>query len=220
MNHSEKTRKLATLAILSALAFCAVAVCRIPITPVEFLKYEPKDVVIAIAGFIFGPLSAVAVSVVVSVVEMVTISATGLWGLLMNVISTASFAGCAAAVYRKHRTLAGAVVGLALGTVLSTGMMLLWNWLVTPIYMGYPREAVEAMLLPIFLPFNLIKCVLNASLTMFFYRAISTSLRRSGLIPKSGGQEKRSRTTLLVAVFSLLAVITAVIVILAWNGKI
>lgn len=69
------TRKLTMLGMLGALAFLAVALIRIPV--VQFLKYEPKDVVITIGGFIFGPLEAALLSVVVSLVEMVTISDTG-----------------------------------------------------------------------------------------------------------------------------------------------
>lgn len=55
----ERTKKLTTLAMLCALAYIAVAVFRIPV--VLFLKYDPKDVIIAIGGFIYGPLPAFVV---------------------------------------------------------------------------------------------------------------------------------------------------------------
>ena len=44
-------------------------------------------------------------------------------------------------------------------------VMLLWNYLIALIYMGYPREAVVQLLLPAFLPFNLLKGGLNAAFT-------------------------------------------------------
>lgn len=56
MNNS-KTKKLTTLAMFVALAFAAVALGRIPL--VLFLKYDPKDVIIAISGFVYGPLSCI-----------------------------------------------------------------------------------------------------------------------------------------------------------------
>ena len=70
-----RTRKLALLGMFSALAFVVMMVGRVPI--VMWLKYDPKDVVIAFAGLLFGPVSSLAVSLVVSAVEMVTVSDTG-----------------------------------------------------------------------------------------------------------------------------------------------
>ncbi len=43
------------------------------------------------------------------------------------------------------------------GTLLMTLIMVLWNYLITPIYMGYPREAVAKLLLPAFVPFKYVK---------------------------------------------------------------
>lgn len=167
---NEKTRKLTVVGMLCALAFIAVAVCRIPM--VEFLKYEPKDVVIAIGGLLYGPLAAVAVSVVSSVAEMMTISTTGPIGLLMNVISSCAFACPIALLYRHRRSFAGLAAGVVAGVVAMCGMMLLWNWLITPLYLETPRDVVEQMLLPVFLPFNLIKGGINAVLVCALYRPV------------------------------------------------
>ena len=61
-------------------------------------------------------------------------------------------------------------------------VMLLWNYLVAPVYMGYPREEVVKLLLPAFLPFNLIKSSLNALLTMLLYQPVVHILRRMHLL--------------------------------------
>ena len=47
-----KARRITTLAMLCALAYVMTAVGRIPV--VLFLKYDPKDAVIALAGMIWG----------------------------------------------------------------------------------------------------------------------------------------------------------------------
>ena len=70
--------------------------------------------------------------------------------------------------------------------------MLLWNYLVTPAYMKVPREAVEAMLVPVFLPFNFIKCCLNSALTMLLYKPCVNAMRRVGLVPRGEGGVKYS----------------------------
>jgi len=84
--------------MLCALAYISVLVGRVPI--VLFLKYDPKDVVIVIGGLIYGPLTSFAVTVIVSVVQMVTISGTGIFGCMMNMISSCSFACTAAWIYK------------------------------------------------------------------------------------------------------------------------
>ncbi len=107
---NSKTKKLTMLAMLCALAYAAVALLRIPV--VLFLKYEPKDVVLTIGGFLFGPLASFCMSALVSLVEMLTLSDTGLIGFAMNLLASCSFACTAAWIYKKHHTLKGAVLGL------------------------------------------------------------------------------------------------------------
>ena len=69
--------------------------------------------------------------------------------------------------------------------------MMFWNYLIAPIYMGYPREAVAELLLPAFLPFNLIKGGINAAVTLLLYKPVVTVLRRSNLIEAKDGPGKK-----------------------------
>lgn len=185
---SEKTKKLTMLAMLAAISYLMVALIHIPIFPAApFLTYEPKDVVIVIGGFLFGPAASALLAVVVATIELVTFSATGFWGWLMNILSTVSFACVASLVYKKKHTAKGAMLGLVCGVFTVTAVMVLWNYFITPIYMGYPREAVAAMLLPVFLPFNLIKATLNMAWTLLIYKPVVTGLRKAGILPQSRG---------------------------------
>lgn len=179
------TKKITTMAMMIAISFVMVALVRFPIFPdAAFLTYEPKDVIIAIAGFLFGPVEAIIISVAVAVIEMITISATGIWGCIMNILSTLAFVLPGAILYRKSRSRKRAYIGIGIGVVCMTATMLLWNYLVTPIYMGYPREAVAAMLIPVFLPFNLIKAGANAVFTILLYKPLIRILRKTNAIPE------------------------------------
>ena len=211
-----KMKKLTTLAMLSAIAYVVMAVGRIPV--IMFLKYDPKDVIIAIGGFIFGPLSAFIVSLLVSLVEMFTVSDTGFIGFIMNVISTCAFACTAAYIYERKRTLKGAIIGLISGTLLMTGVMILWNYLITPLYLGYPREAVVEMLIPAFLPFNLLKGGLNTALTMLLYKPLVGALRKSNLIPAPANDAPIKKTSLGVILTFGLILVTCILIILVLNG--
>lgn len=115
MKTTLRTRKLTLMAMFAAMAYLLMMVGRIPISSVDFLKYDPKDMVIAICGFVLGPAPALTVATVVALIEMLTVSTTGPIGFLMNLISSAMFVGSAALVYRRVHTLRGALMGLLLG---------------------------------------------------------------------------------------------------------
>ena len=212
----DTTRKLVLMAMLAAIAYLIMAVVRIPV--VLFLKYEPKDVVITIGGFLLGPMASLIISGVVSLIEMVSVSDTGIIGCLMNFLSTCCFACTAAVIYKRRHTLNGAVLGLLAGSVTVVCVMLLWNWLITPLYMGGTREAVEAMLLPVFLPFNALKAGLNSALVLVLYKPLTTALRKTGLLPKANQGKGKMMTGVYILGFGLL--ITCILFLLVMQGVI
>ena len=208
-------KKMVLLAMLSAVAFMLVALIRIPV--VLFLSYEPKDVVITIGGFLLGPMASFVISLVVALVEMVTISSTGPIGCLMNLLSSACFACTAAFVYKKKHSLGGAVFGLIAGSVTMIVMMLLWNWLITPLYMtGTSRSDVAAMLLPVFLPFNALKAGFNSALTLMLYKPLVSALRKTGLIPKTSSKGAGTKWGIYLLGAALLT--TCVLLLLVLRG--
>ena len=216
---NESLRKLVLIAMLAAVAYLMVALVRIPVMPAApFLKYEPKDVIITIGGFLLGPMASFLTSLVVSLIEMVTFSETGPIGCLMNLLSTCSFACTAALIYKKRHNLWGAVVGLLAGAVVMAGIMLLWNWLVTPLYMGVERDAVEGMLLTVFLPFNLLKAGFNSAFVLGLYKPLTTALRKTRLLPQSRQTHRQAKPGIYILAAVLLA--TCVLVLLVLQGKI
>lgn len=210
----KKTKKLTTTAMLCALAYITVLFGRIPV--ILFLKYDPKDVVIVIGGLLFGPLTSAVVTVIVSVVQMFTISGTGILGCIMNIVSSCCFACPAAFIYKRRRRLSGAMLGLFCGVVCQAAVMMLWNYLIAPLYLGYPREEVVKLLLPAFLPFNLIKGGLNGAFTMLLYKPVVTALRRFHVVESDGGPEKM-RVNIGVLLAALFVIVTCVLLILSFH---
>ena len=114
-------RTIACTGMLCAIAYVVMFLSKTifaPLAVAGFLTFDLKDVVIAIGGFIFGPLNALAISLVVSLIEMVTVSGTGPVGLLMNVLATISFVCPAAFLYKRRHQVSSAVFGLVLGGLL------------------------------------------------------------------------------------------------------
>lgn len=218
MKEENSTKKMITMAMLVALAYLFMAVGRIAIVPaVGFLKYDPKDIIITIGGFIYGPLAAFIISVVVSFIELVTVSETGIIGLVMNIMSTCAFVCPAAFIYKRKHTMKGAIIGLGTGCMVMVLVMLLWNYLITPIYMGYPREAIAQLLIPGFLPFNLIKGGLNAGLTLLIYKPVVTALRKSNLVPPSTREDMARDSRFGYVFISSFILVTCVVSILVFK---
>lgn len=209
-----KTKKLTIIGMLCALAYIAAVVGRIPL--VLFLKYDSKDVIIAIAGFLFGPLTSFAITLAVSAAQMVTTSSTGILGCIMNIVSSCSFACPAAFVYQRRRRLSGAILGLCAGWICQIAVMMLWNYLIAPIYMGYSRAEIVGLLLRAFLPFNVIKGGLNAAITMLLYKPVVTALRHSGLI-EAAPDVKKVRINAGVVLTALITIVMCVLFILYLN---
>jgi riboflavin transporter FmnP len=222
MKRKFSTQQLTMLAMFIALGYMFMLVTRLSITFVPslpFLKYDPKDVIIVMAGFIYGPLSAFIVTVLVAVLEFFTVSETGIIGLIMNVLATASFTCTAAIIYQKMRSRKGALIGLISASIVLTIVMVLWNIIVTPMYMGIPREAIIAMIIPGFIPFNLLKGLLNASFAFLLYKPLVSALRRMKVLAphSSSSPEGESGLKASTVMLSLGAVSVCIVVILLLN---
>lgn len=209
---------IAVIAMFTALAYVSVIIAK-PIPNVSgFLSYEPKDAIIVIAGLLISPLASALVSLLVSFIEMITISTTGPYGLIMNVLSTCAFAVPAAWIYHKNRTKKGAVIGLATGVVCMVICMLLWNYIITPLYMKVDRSVVAGMMLSVFLPFNLIKGGINAGITLLIYKPIVKALRSAKLVEASTAENGKSGFSVGFFIFSLVVLVTFVLAFLALIG--
>ncbi len=214
------THTLVSMAMLCAISLVLTYVCRFVPKVQGILSFDLKDAVVVIGGFLFGPLPALAITVISALIEMVTFSTTGPTGLIMNIISTGAFACTAAAIYKRKRTMAGAVSGLVTGVVAMTVAMLLWNFLITPIYMEVPRAVVTAMLPTVFLPFNLVKGGINAALVMLLYKPVGTALRKARLAPESPSNSADAQRRFGVGhvIAALFVLVTLVLLALVMMG--
>ena len=210
------TKTLASLAMLSAIAYVVMYLSKMLPQVLGFLQFDLKDTVICIGGFIFGPLAAALVSIVVAFVEMITVSDTGPIGMIMNVLATCAFCCTASFIYKKKHTMSGAVIGLAAGTIVLTIVMLLWNYLVTPIYMEMDRAFVASLLIPYFLPFNLVKGGMNMAAILLLYKPVVGALRKAHLVaPSSSGSKGRFSLGFILFAAALLVTFVLLMLVLA-----
>lgn len=205
-----KTIRIVLMALLTALAYIMVFFFRIPI--VLFLSYEPKDMIILLAAMLLGPIEGIVIAIVVSFLEMITISDTGIWGLLMNILSTVAFITPTALIYRKYKGLFPRIIGLIGGVLFMTIVMLLWNYFISPLYMGVPRTDIVPLLWSAFLPFNLLKASINASVSVLFFEPIEAALKRANLVPTQS--EMTCQSKIILISISILLLVSSILFVI------
>ena len=86
------TKKLTAMALLAAISIVLVYLIHFPIFPsAPFLEYDPADMPIMIAAFVFGPIPGLLVCAVTCAIQAMTVSASsGLIGFCMHFFATAS----------------------------------------------------------------------------------------------------------------------------------
>ena len=169
------TKRIAVTALFCALAAICTLFIEFPLLPgVTFLKYDPSAVIALIAGFTFGPATGVIVAIVPYLVHLATES--GIYGAFMAIVATLSLVLPASLVYKRDTTLRGAIIGMVVGAIVCLVCVILANIIVTPLYMHAERAQVIGMIVPVLLPFNVIKIVINCVVTALVYKPVSKAL--------------------------------------------
>jgi len=184
---NNKTNKLVRLAVLSALSIVLVMLVKFPIIPsAPFLEYEPGDVPMLVAAFMYGPIAGLVMTIIVSTIQAFTVSAAAGWvGLLMHIIATGTFVIVSGSIYRRFHTFKGAFAALAAGSLCMVLVMIPSNLFFSVKFYGIPYNAVIAMLPTAILPFNLIKSVANSLLVILVYKPLTKFLKGGEQIQKN-----------------------------------
>jgi len=189
MNENKMTTaKLAKLAMMTAVSIVLLFLIRIPWPAAPFLEYDPADLPIYITAFAFGPVEGLMVTLIVCLIQAFGLGGSGIYGFVMHFIATGIVTVAIGAMYKRNKTKKTAIKALVIGVILTTIVMCVMNILVTPAFMGAPREAVIAMLPTVIIPFNLVKAGVNSLLTFILYKRISGLLHGTGSTVKEQEQ--------------------------------
>ena len=217
---SRNVKRLCGMAMFVALAIVVTLLTKW--MQVAHLTFDAKDAIITIAAYIYGPVSALGMSLATSLIETLTFGGdTGWFGFLMNFLSTAVFSLTASIIYIRKRNINYAIIGLAAATVLTTGVMLLLNTFVAPFYFGLSLfdPYIMNMLPTLLLPFNLAKALMNSAIAMYLYKPLLAALREARLLE---GTTKNMftfnrNTKIILAAGSVAIVLSTIIFVILIN---
>ena len=194
-----RTRTITQVAMLGAVAGVLMNFeFPIPFLAPSFYQLDFSEIPVLIGSFAMGPLAGVMIELVKILVHLVTKGTiTAGVGDLANFLFGCAYVIPAGLIYRFHyvKSRKHAVVGMAVGTVLTTILACFMNaFVLLPAYgkaFGMPIESfiemgaavhssVDGMLgfvAMIIVPFNLFKYTLTSIIVFFIYKRIRVVLR-------------------------------------------
>ena len=184
------TKNIAGMAVFSAISFL-VYLIEIPIfaaTPVSFLKLDLSNVFVLLAGFMYGPIPALIVSLVKELLHIL-VGTTGGVGEFANIIITAFYILIPTIAYRKKKGLKIVIITLVLGCIVQSFISLLVNRFINfPFFLGgapfIPTESSDAFYFSVWyfiLIFNFIKSVVVSVITVLIYKKTSYLFKKINL---------------------------------------
>lgn len=175
----------------------------------SFLELNFSDIPALIGTFTLGPLSGTLVIVVKILIKLLfKPTTTAFVGELADLLIGLSFVIPAGLIYRYKRTFRGAILSMVVGSVASSAVAVLANFLIlVPFYVEYffhgNWNAIIGMMTPLFpsctkenfytfylwvsvLPFNLMRCLIADIVSLTVYKHISRAINRMNekLAPK------------------------------------
>jgi len=168
-----ESKKITSIGLLVALSMIAGYFIHFPILPqAPFLLYDPGNVFLLIGSFKLGPKIGVLMCFITALLFALITGQGGPYGALMNFLATGTLIFVSAQIYLLNHTKRGAILGMILGTLAMTLIMIPANLIITPFYLGVEREIVVKMIIPAIIPFNLLKGIISGFLTFILYKRL------------------------------------------------
>jgi len=168
-----KSIKITSISILVALSIITGYFIHFPILPqAPFLLYDPGSVFLLIGSFKLGPKVGIIMCFITAILFALITGQGGPYGALMNFLATGTLVFVSAQIYLLHHNKKGAIIGIIFGTIMMTLVMIPANLIITPIYLGVNREIVFKMLIPVIIPFNILKGIISGFLTFVLYKRL------------------------------------------------
>ncbi len=226
--------RIAAIAMFSALAgILYIFNFPIPFAFPGFLEFKFSDIPVLIGAFALGPVSGAVIVVIQILIKLVfTGTSTAFVGELSDLLTCCAFAVTAGLIYSKKRTFKGALIAIAAGTAAEVVVALLANrFILVPFFVKqYGWGAIIGMMLKLFpkcteqnfynyylwvsvLPFNLLRCIVAALVTLPVYKRISNVLNKFNdkITPKDDGDGKKAKRVNLAVILAFAGLVALLI---------
>ena len=172
------TKKLVALALFTAFAFI-FSFWSFPIFPATpYLKLDFGNVFIMLSGFLFGPIEAIAVTLVKELLALTNTTSGGV-GEIANFLMTSAFVLLPSIIYKYRKGIKTVALSLCGACFIGTAVSALVNrFIIFPLYMGGAAAAVFNSVFWFVIGFNILKTVSISILTVLLYKRLSRFLTK------------------------------------------
>ena len=178
-NKPMSVMKLTQMAMLIAISVVLVLLIKFPIFPsASFLEYDMADVPVLIGTMMFGAPAGMVILLITSVIQAFLLGGNGWVGLLMHFLASGALVVISGGIYGHFKSFKSLVIGLALGTVAMAAVMVPLNLIFTVNFFHVPYDAVMDLMIPVIIPFNLIKAGVNSIITVIVFMSLKKILKR------------------------------------------
>jgi riboflavin transporter FmnP len=139
------------------------------------ITYDPATVPAMLGGFAYGPGAGCLVAILGQALH--GLLASDYIGALVNIVVATAFVLPAALICRRSRTTPRLIVGLIAGSIASVALIIPVNLIIWPQFYGMTLEVSITYIIPLMLPFNILKALLNSVLSFLLYKSLTRFLR-------------------------------------------
>ena len=116
---------LVQMGMLAAIAVVLVMLIHFPIIPaVSFIEYDMADVPVLIGTLLYGPIPGLLILLVASLVQAFILGINGWVGFVMHFVASGAMVLLVGILYDRKPSLTGMTVGMALGSLARTLVMI------------------------------------------------------------------------------------------------
>lgn len=179
-DNSRYVRRLVQMSMLAAIAVVLILLIRFPLlSGAPYLEYDMADIPVLLGAFTLGPAAGMMILTVVSAIQAFLLGGNNIIGFIMHMTASGALVLVSSLLYRHMREGSRSlVISLVAGSLSMAALIIPLNLIFTPLLFGMPVASVKALILPVVLPFNLIKAGLNGSIFFLLYKSLRYVIKR------------------------------------------
>ena len=171
---SASVLNISLIGIFAAISVVSIMLLHFPIIPAApYLEYDMADVPIMLIAMLINPIAGECVLLIVSLIQAFAFGGNGIIGCIMHFVASSAMVLIMGYVYRKwQKILPHLIIAAVISTLAMTALMIPLNLIFTPILFGMPVSAVKDLIVPVLIPFNLIKAGINCTACVALFAII------------------------------------------------
>ena len=180
------TKRIVYISVFAAMAFILMSTFSIPILPnAPYLRFEPSEIPLLVVACMIDPWAGLFTNLIKDLLYYF-FRAKSIFGPTADFLITSSFVVITGIVYRRNRSNIGLIGALIIGIIGRLLVMVPVNIIILGLQFGMSPSKVLSMMIPIIIPFNLIKGGINAIGAFLIVQAL---LKRLNYISVDGGNQ-------------------------------